>query len=66
MAPLQATKRGKTRLREEQAKTNVLLAKSNRYERGTLAQRINEEVVDYDFDPHVVEMQDSILRVSLE
>ena len=66
MAPLRAIKRGKTRSREEQAKTNVLLAKSNGYKRGTPAQRINEEVVDHDFDPHVVEMQDGILRVFLE
>ncbi len=34
MASLRATTRGKTRSREEQAKTNVVLAKSNGYERG--------------------------------
>lgn len=63
-ASLRATKRG-TLSREEQAKKNALLAKSNGYERGAPAQRINGEV-GYDFDPHVVDMQDGILRIYLE
>jgi hypothetical protein len=62
--PLRATKRG-TLPREEQAKKNVLLAKSNGYERRAPAQRINGEV-DHNFDPHVVDMQDGILRIYLE
>ena len=63
--PLLVTKRGQTRSREEQAKTNVLLAKSNGYERGTPAQHINGET-GHDFDPHVIETQDCILGIFLE
>jgi hypothetical protein len=63
-APLRVAKRGKTRSREELAQTNVL-AKSNGYEQVTPAQRIDREValaLAHDLDPHVVEMQDGILR----
>ncbi len=71
MAPLRATKRGKTRSRQEQAQANVRLAKRHGYERGALAQRVNraEDNVGHaghDFDPHVVDTQDSILRIYLE
>jgi hypothetical protein len=58
-------KRGKTRSREETAKANVLLAKSNGYERGTPTQRIDGGV-SHDFDPHVIKMQDGVLRIFLE
>ena len=62
--PLQATKRG-TRSKEEQAKKNVLLAKSSGHERGAPAQRINEEA-EHNFDTRVVKMQDSILGIYIE
>jgi hypothetical protein len=51
--------------REEQAKKSVLLAKSSGYERRAAAQRSNAEM-DHDFDPHVVKMQDGILRIYVE
>ncbi len=70
MAPLRATKRGKAQSRQEQAQANVRLAKGNRYERGALAQRVNREEdnmghMGHDFDPHGVNMPDS-LRINLE
>ncbi|KAK3897234.1 hypothetical protein C8A05DRAFT_39221 [Staphylotrichum tortipilum] len=58
----------KKRSRKEQAETNILLAKSNGYERGAAAQRINTEAghEGHDFDPHVVDMQDGILKIYLD
>jgi hypothetical protein len=58
MAPLRDMKHGKTRSRKDQAETNVLLVKSNGYERGVAAQRINKETghKGCDFDPYVLDM----------